>query len=119
MESLRLRIQDIDFGQGQLFVRGGKESVTFLPRILINESYHLHFILADSKTVGQTPKLVVSTMWTFILRVLIVQIQMQSHRYPPVVTTWGCIYGKKDILYIKSFACFVGHPVFVFPSFPL
>lgn len=40
MECIRLRIQDLDFGQGQLFVRGGKggkDRVTFLPRVLHDE----------------------------------------------------------------------------------
>jgi integron integrase len=44
MDCIRLRIQDIDFGQGQIFVRGGKggkDRVTFLPRILIDE-LHQH-----------------------------------------------------------------------------
>ena len=44
MECIHLRIQDIDFGQGQIFVRGGKggkDRVTFLPRILIDE-LHQH-----------------------------------------------------------------------------
>ena len=40
MECIRLRIQDVDFGQGQIFVRagkGGKDRVTFLPRMLRDE----------------------------------------------------------------------------------
>ena len=40
MESLRLRVQDIDFGHGQIIVRqgkGGKDRVTPLPEILIPE----------------------------------------------------------------------------------
>lgn len=44
MECIRLRIQDIDFGQGQLFIRGGKggkDRVTFLPR-MIRDELHLH-----------------------------------------------------------------------------
>ena len=44
MECIRLRIQDIDFGQGQLFVRagkGGKDRVSFLPRIIAGE-LHQH-----------------------------------------------------------------------------
>jgi integron integrase len=42
MECIRLRIQDIDFGQGQLFVRsgkGGKDRTTFLPRIVQDELF--------------------------------------------------------------------------------
>ncbi len=37
MECIRLRIQDIDFGQGQLLNRSGKDGkdrTTFLPRIV-------------------------------------------------------------------------------------
>jgi integron integrase len=44
MECIRLRIQDLDFGQGQLFVRGGKggkDRVTFLPR-MIHDELHQH-----------------------------------------------------------------------------
>ena len=44
MECIRLRIHDVDFGQGQIFVRagkGGKHRTTFLPR-LIREELHLH-----------------------------------------------------------------------------
>lgn len=44
MECIRLRIKDIDFGQNQLFVRGGKggrDRVTFLPQ-MINEELHYH-----------------------------------------------------------------------------
>lgn len=44
MECIRLRIQDIDFGQSQIFVRGGKggkDRVTFLPR-MINDELHQH-----------------------------------------------------------------------------
>ncbi len=42
MECIRLRIQDIDFGQRQLFIRsgkGGKDRTTFLPRIVHDELY--------------------------------------------------------------------------------
>jgi len=44
MECIRLRIQDIDFGQGQLFIRsgkGGKDRTTFLPRI-VHDELHEH-----------------------------------------------------------------------------
>lgn len=44
MECIRLRIQDVDFGQGQIFVRGGKggkDRVSFLPR-LIQDELHQH-----------------------------------------------------------------------------
>jgi len=44
MECIRLRIQDIDFGQRQLFIRsgkGGKDRTTFLPRI-VNDELHEH-----------------------------------------------------------------------------
>jgi integrase len=34
LECLRLRIQDVDFGQGLIFVRGGKDRTTLLPRNL-------------------------------------------------------------------------------------
>lgn len=37
MECLRLRVQDVDFGTGKIFVRagkGGKDRVTFLPRMV-------------------------------------------------------------------------------------
>lgn len=40
MECIRLRIQDIDFGQGQIFIRsgkGGKDRTTFLPQIIHDE----------------------------------------------------------------------------------
>jgi integron integrase len=40
MECIRLRIQDVDFGQGQLFVRGGKggkDRTTFLPKMIRDE----------------------------------------------------------------------------------
>ncbi len=40
MECIRLRIQDVDFGQRQLFIRsgkGGKDRTTFLPRLVYNE----------------------------------------------------------------------------------
>lgn len=40
MECIRLRIQDLDFGQGQLFIRGGKggkDRVSFLPKMIRNE----------------------------------------------------------------------------------
>lgn len=40
MECIRLRIQDLDFGQGKLFIRGGKgrkDRVTFLPRSIQGE----------------------------------------------------------------------------------
>ncbi|MCF6238279.1 MAG: site-specific integrase, partial [Candidatus Marinimicrobia bacterium] len=44
MECLRLRIQDIDFGQRNIFIRsgkGGKDRTTFLPQ-LIHEELRLH-----------------------------------------------------------------------------
>ncbi len=44
MECIRLRIQDIDFGQRQLFIRsgkGGKDRTTFLPR-LVQDELHEH-----------------------------------------------------------------------------
>lgn len=44
MECIRLRIQDVDFGQGQIFIRsgkGGKDRTTFLPR-LIHEELRQH-----------------------------------------------------------------------------
>lgn len=44
MECIRLRLQDVDFGQGQLFIRsgkGGKDRTTFLPR-MIREELHQH-----------------------------------------------------------------------------
>jgi site-specific recombinase XerD len=44
MECIRFRIQDLDFGQGQLFVRGGKggkDRVTFLP-CMVNDELHQH-----------------------------------------------------------------------------
>jgi len=44
MECIRLRIQDIDFGQRQVFVRsgkGGKDRTTFLPRI-VHDELHEH-----------------------------------------------------------------------------
>lgn len=44
MECIRLRIQDIDFGQRQLFVRsgkGGKDRTTFLPR-MVHDELHEH-----------------------------------------------------------------------------
>ncbi|MCI5223687.1 MAG: integron integrase [Candidatus Electrothrix sp. AR4] len=40
MECIRLRIQDIDFGQGNIFIRsgkGGKERTTYLPRLVSEE----------------------------------------------------------------------------------
>ncbi len=40
MECIRLRIQDIDFGQGNLFIRsgkGGKDRTSFLPSFVSNE----------------------------------------------------------------------------------
>ena len=40
MECIRLRIQDVDFGQGNLFIRagkGGRDRTTFLPRPLHDE----------------------------------------------------------------------------------
>lgn len=40
MECIRLRIQDVDFGQGQIFIRagkGGKDRTTFLPRPIRKE----------------------------------------------------------------------------------
>lgn len=44
MECMRLRIQDIDFGQSQIFVRSGKgnkDRTTFLPRF-IKKELHVH-----------------------------------------------------------------------------
>ncbi len=44
MECMRLRIHDVDFGQGQIFIRSGKgnkDRTTFLPRF-IREELHLH-----------------------------------------------------------------------------
>jgi len=44
MECIRMRIQDVDFGQGQIFVRsgkGGKDRTTFLPR-LVRDDLHNH-----------------------------------------------------------------------------
>jgi len=44
MECIRLRIQDVDFGQGKLFIRsgkGGKDRTTFLPRT-VREELHQH-----------------------------------------------------------------------------
>ncbi len=44
MECIRLRIQDVDFGQGKIFIRGGKggkDRTTFLPRP-IKEELTLH-----------------------------------------------------------------------------
>ncbi len=43
MECIRLRIKDVDFGQSQLFVRGGKggkDRVTFLPHMIQDELHH-------------------------------------------------------------------------------
>lgn len=43
MECIRLRIQDVDFGQGQVFVRsgkGGKDRTTFLPRLIKTELHN-------------------------------------------------------------------------------
>lgn len=40
MECIRLRIQDVDFGQGNIFIRsakGGKDRTTFLPRLVREE----------------------------------------------------------------------------------
>jgi len=40
MECIRLRIQDIDFGQGNIFIRsgkGGKDRTTFLPQLIRDE----------------------------------------------------------------------------------
>lgn len=49
-ECIRLRIQDFDFGQGQLFVRhgkGGKDRTTYLPELLHKEiRIHLDRVLA-------------------------------------------------------------------------
>ena len=42
MECIRLRIQDVDFGQGNIFIRfgkGGKDRTTFLPRFIHEEFY--------------------------------------------------------------------------------
>jgi len=44
MECIRLRIQDIDFGQRQLLIRsgkGGKDRTTFLPRF-VHDELHEH-----------------------------------------------------------------------------
>jgi integron integrase len=45
MECIRLRIQDVDFGQGKLFIRSGKgakDRTTFLPRMIRDElSQHI------------------------------------------------------------------------------
>jgi integron integrase len=41
MECIRLRIQDVDFGQNLIFVRGGKDRTTILPRNLHDE-LHAH-----------------------------------------------------------------------------
>ena len=44
MECIRLRIQDVDFGQGKIFVRagkGGKDRTTYLPQLL-REELHQH-----------------------------------------------------------------------------
>ena len=44
MECIRLRIKDVDFGQGKIFIRGGKEGkdrTTYLPR-LIRDDLHRH-----------------------------------------------------------------------------
>ncbi|MFO7912744.1 MAG: integron integrase [Desulfotignum sp.] len=40
MECVRLRIQDVDFGQGQIYVRdgkGGKDRTTYLPKIVADD----------------------------------------------------------------------------------
>ena len=40
MESIRLRIQDVDFGQSNIFIRsgkGGKDRTTYLPRLISEE----------------------------------------------------------------------------------
>ena len=40
MECIRLRIQDMDFGQGQIYVRdgkGGKDRTTYLPEVIADE----------------------------------------------------------------------------------
>ena len=40
MECIRLRIQDVDFGQGQIYIRdgkGGKDRTTYLPKIITDE----------------------------------------------------------------------------------
>jgi integron integrase len=44
MECIRLRIQDVDFGQGKIYVRagkGGKDRTTYLPQLL-REELHQH-----------------------------------------------------------------------------
>ena len=45
MECIRLRIQDVDFGQGQIYVRngrGGKDRTTYLPKMVADElSQHI------------------------------------------------------------------------------
>ncbi len=43
MECIRLRIKDVDFGQGKIFVRGGKggkDRTTYLPRLIQNDLHH-------------------------------------------------------------------------------
>jgi len=43
MECIRLRIQDVDFGQNQIYIRsgkGGKDRTTFLPRLLRDDLFH-------------------------------------------------------------------------------
>ena len=89
IKCIRPRRQDIDFGQG------GKDRVTFLPRILIDELHHFHFVLADSKTVGQTPKLGVSTMLGMYFTDIDCADLDAIPPLSPVVTTWCCIYGGR------------------------
>ena len=43
MECIRLRIKDVDFGQGKIFIRGGKggkDRTTYLPRLVRNDLQH-------------------------------------------------------------------------------
>jgi len=43
MECIRLRIQDVDFGQGKLYIKsgkGGKDRITYLPQLLFDKLQH-------------------------------------------------------------------------------
>ena len=43
MECIRLRIKDVDFGQGKLYIRsgkGGKDRITYLPQLLFDKLQH-------------------------------------------------------------------------------
>ncbi len=48
MKCIRLRIQDVDFGQGQIYVRdgkGGKDRTTYLPKMVADElSQHIEHV---------------------------------------------------------------------------